>query len=64
MRILSLLLLLTACSGDPRDYGITGARPVQPPAAREDLSGIPDSSGVIGPSVTPTTGGGRFWGYN
>ena len=71
MRIASLLLLLclAACSGDPRAYGITGpgvppSPPVQPDDSALGQPGIPDSSTVYGPSVTPSTGPNKFWGYN
>ena len=56
-----LLLALTACAGDPRDYGITGARAPAPPVARED-GGMPGT--FYGPSVTPSPGSGKFFGYN
>jgi hypothetical protein len=71
MRIALFLLLscLAACSGDPRSYGITGpGRQPAPPALPDDATlgqpGIPDGGSVVGPSITPSTGSNRFWGYN
>jgi hypothetical protein len=67
--VLTLLLLaLAACSGNPSAYGITGpARPSGPQPTDDAVisaPGIPDGSTVVGPSMTPSTGSGRFWGYN
>jgi hypothetical protein len=65
--LLLLLLSLAACSGDPRAYGITGARPAKPPPApgeESSIGGAPDTGTVYGPTNGPTTGGGQFWGYN
>jgi hypothetical protein len=64
-----LLLCLAACSGDPRAYGITGpGRPPQPPVQPDDATltqpGLPNSGSAYGPSVNPSTGNGRFWGYD
>jgi hypothetical protein len=71
MRIIAILsvLCLAACSGDPRSYGITGpGKPQAPPEQPDDSSvgrpGIPDSGTVYGPSVVPSTGSNRYWGYN
>lgn len=71
MRIASCLLLLClgACSGDPRAYGITGpgAAPQPPPQPNDSTlgdPGVPNTGSVYGPSITPSTGSGRFWGYN
>jgi hypothetical protein len=68
---LGLLTVLAACSGDPRDYGITGPGP--PPAKVVHHEDEPDTSptpGVTttgtsyGPSTGPVTGTSGFWGYN
>jgi hypothetical protein len=67
-RAASLLVLLglAACSGNPRDYGITGpgSTPSLQPDTTLGMPGVPDASTVYGPSLEPTTGSGRFWGYN
>jgi hypothetical protein len=66
--ILLLLLCLSACSGDPGAYGITGPAPPTPPVPMEDsragTPGVPEPASAISPSIYPTTGNGRFWGYN
>ncbi|HEY0425724.1 MAG TPA: hypothetical protein VGC82_20575 [Rhodopila sp.] len=71
MIVLGLLVLLTACSGDPASYGITGPGiqklPVGPAADTPDSSptpGISTTGSSYGPSNRPTTGGSGFWGYN
>ncbi len=67
-----LLIGLTACSGDPRSYGITGPG-AQPPAApsaeiapeeASPVPGVSNSGTSYGPATQPTTGGSGFWGYN
>ncbi len=64
----ALLLALGSCAGTPADLGITGpAAPVQPPEPDDsniDRPGLPDPMGGYGPSITPSTGGGRFYNYN
>jgi hypothetical protein len=68
----ALLAALTGCSGSPHSMGITGPGVAPPPAvpAPDDpentgtLLGGPGSSGTYHPETGPTTGGGRFWGYN
>ena len=66
--LLTLPLLLVACGGDPASYGITGtAPPLPPPDAGEISNGIPGApvTGTsYGPTIGPSTGTGRFWGYN
>jgi hypothetical protein len=66
--LILLLIGLAACSGDPRDYGITGpaAPPPMPVENPADLggSGLPDATTTYGPSSAPSTGRGRFWNYN
>ncbi len=70
--VVGSFLALTACSGDPRSYGITGPGSQPPPAAMpgptgDDTSaipGVPTSGSYYGPSNGPMTGGSGFWGYN
>jgi hypothetical protein len=67
--VILAVLCLAACSGNPRDYGITGpgqgpAPPVHPDDSSVGQPGIPDSGTVYGPSVVPNTGSNRYWGYN
>lgn len=70
MRILAALVLfgLAACSGNPGAYGITGPNaPVQPEAPTDatlTAPGLPDNGTMYGPTVAPTTGQSRYWGYN
>jgi hypothetical protein len=64
-----LLLCLAGCSGNPSAYGITGpgaqqARPRLPDDATVGQPGLPDTGTVVGPSITPSTGSSRYWGYN
>jgi hypothetical protein len=70
--LLGLLLVLAACSGDPRTFGITGpggpALP-KPDAAqtRDDtnsMPGVPTTGTYYGPTNGPVTGSSGFWGYN
>ena len=66
---LLLLLGLAACSANPAAYGITGpgrppVLPAQPGDADVGQPGLPNSASVYGPSIVPSTGTGRFWGYN
>jgi hypothetical protein len=66
------LMLLAACSGDPRSYGITGPgpqpAPVVLPADTADTSnpvpGVPTSGSYYGPSNGPIKSNSRFFGYN
>jgi hypothetical protein len=70
--ILGLALVLAACSGDPRSYGITGPGPQLAPApvaepTGQDINtvpGVPTSGSYYGPSTGPTSGSTGFWGYN
>jgi hypothetical protein len=67
-----LVLVLAACSGDPRSFGITGPgvqTVTQPDAAptgadTSPTPGAPTSGSYYGPSNGPITGGSGFWGYN
>jgi hypothetical protein len=65
------LLPLAACAGGPQGLGITGpqghptAVEAPPPAADPlDAPDLLQSGSRYGPSTTPTTGGGHFWGYD
>ncbi len=70
--LLLLLLPLAGCAGGPQALGITGPRgsslgTTAPPPAGQDPLDSPNSfqSGTrYSPSSGPTTGSGRFWGYN
>lgn len=69
-RLLCCLLLLgglTACGSSPQSLGITGALPVAPPEPGGDNvirdPGAPQGNADYNPSVLPTTGGGRYYGY-
>jgi hypothetical protein len=78
MRVLPLLLLLLAlagCVATPEQLGITGPQATAPlpatigaPEAPADPLDNPDqlqSNGTrYGPNPVPSTGTGRFWGYN
>lgn len=67
---LGFLLLLAACSGDPRSWGITGPAaqpaPVAASAGAEatPTPGVSTSGTSFGPSSGATTGESGFWGYN
>ena len=58
---------LTACGSSPQSLGLTGAVPVAPPEAQGDNvisdPGAPQGNATFNPSVLPTTGGGRYYGY-
>lgn len=66
--VLAALLALAGCSGTPADLGITGPTEPMPPPEPDDSAigrpGIPDPVGGYGPSIAPSTGGGRFFNYN
>jgi hypothetical protein len=65
---MALLLVLAGCSGTPADLGITGPTAPVPPQDQDDSTisrpGLPDPYGGYGPSIAPSTGGGRFYNYN
>jgi len=64
---LVLMLGLSACSGDPASYGITGPgmQPVPGPSGTTvDAPAIPNTGSTYGPSVVPSTGNGNYWNYN
>jgi len=60
-----LLVGLAGCS--PQALGITGPPLSAPPEAEGDnvilAPGIPQGNSTYNPSVLPTTGGGRYYGY-
>ena len=64
----SLLLLLAACGADPASLGVTGAAiPPPPPDPGETQTGIrgaPSIGTQYAPNLAPSTGAGKFWGYN
>ena len=66
--MLIVLCALTGCSGTPADLGITGPTAPVPPQEPDDSTidrpGLPDPINGYGPSITPSTGGGRFYNYN
>jgi len=67
-----MLLPLAACAGGPQALGITGPQGGAPaavvaPAPPADPFDNPEAlqSGTrFGPSYTPSTSGGHFWGYD
>ncbi len=66
--ILSLLLFLGGCGANPAALGITGAPiPAPPPDPGEVQTGIPGAP-ITGtqyaPNLPPSTGAGKYWGYN
>jgi hypothetical protein len=78
MRLFHLVLMLLplgGCAATPQALGITGpegstANPATPSADQSpptdplDNPDILQSGGRYGPSYAPSTGGGKFWGYN
>jgi hypothetical protein len=68
---LSSLIVLAACSGDPKSWGLTGPGPQQAPpeapVAAPDTSptpGVTTTGPTYGPTFGPTGGNNGFWGYN
>ena len=68
--LLAVPLLLAGCAAGPQALGITGpgAQPAAPATeAAPDPFDNPNamqSGGRYGPSYAPTTGSGRYWGYD
>ena len=70
--LLMLLLPLAGCAGGPQALGITGPHGstlgrIPGPAAGQDPLDNPnalDSGTRYAPGIKPTTGSGRYWGYN
>jgi hypothetical protein len=62
------LLVLAGCAATPADLGLTGPAPPVPPRILDDSTigypGLPDAGGGYGPSLMPSTGGGRYYNYN
>jgi hypothetical protein len=70
--LLLVLFALAGCAGGPQALGITGPRDsslgtTPPPPPGQDPLDSPNTfqSGTrYSPSTGPTTGSGRYWGYN
>jgi hypothetical protein len=69
--VLGSVIVLTACSGDPRSYGITGPGtaklPPQVPTVAGEATptpGVPTPGSYYGPTHGPSSGDSGFWGYN
>jgi len=63
-----MLTGLAACSGSPEALGLTGATPQTPPEQPGDNAVIApgvtqQGSFTYNPTITPSTGGGRYYGY-
>ena len=71
-RLALMLLPLAGCAATPQALGITGpqgntetpAADQSPPSDPLDNPDIMQSGTRYGPSYAPSTGGGKFWGYN
>ena len=65
---LLLALALAGCEAPPASLGISGPARLQPPAELDDSTivnpGMPDAGNGYGPSIAPSTGGGRYFNYN
>lgn len=61
------IVLLVGCSRSPASLGLTGAVPPQAPETASDAligtPGVHPGDGLYTPSLTPSTGGGRYFGY-
>jgi hypothetical protein len=69
--LLGFLIVLTACSGDPAKYGITGPGTQPVPVAKaadspdgQPVPGVTTMGSSYGPSNGPSSGSSGFWGYN
>jgi hypothetical protein len=66
--MLAVLFALAGCSATPADLGITGptapVEPQEPDDSTIGRPGLPDPMSGYGPSIIPSTGGGRFYNYN
>jgi len=68
----SAMILLAACSGDPKSYGITGPgqqtpAPVVSPLdsnASTPTPGVPTAGSYYGSSIGPIPTNSGFFGYN
>jgi hypothetical protein len=68
---LGFLMLLAACSGDPKSWGITGPGAQPPPVVgptdpldTDTSPGVSTSGTSYGPTNRPTSGSSGFFGYN
>ena len=69
--VLCLCGLLAGCAGGPQSLGITGPGPTgattpQPYVAADPAESVESlgNAARYAPNMVPTTGGGRYWGYN
>jgi hypothetical protein len=69
--LLGVLVGLSACSGDPKSFGITGPGPQAAPVApgvNDDsgnpVPGVSTSGSYYGPSNGPIKSNSGFFGYN
>jgi hypothetical protein len=69
--VLGLLVLLSACSGDPKSWGITGPGGASQPAASNDPvpeattpPGMSTTGSTYGPTGGASSGTSGYWGYN
>jgi hypothetical protein len=64
--VLLIVLGVSACSGGPQSLGITGPGPQGPPLPGPPvgIGDLTDYGTLYEPAMVPTSGGGRFWGYN
>lgn len=65
--ILVCLLAMTACSGDPAAFGITGPSPQIRPTSDEGARGSFQNEDVgqsVDPNYDPGAADTRFWRYN
>ena len=62
------LSILAGCSGTPASFGLTGrVAPTVPEAASDAVIGLPGiqpDNGSYTPRLTPSTGSGRYFGYD
>lgn len=67
---LGCLIALSACSGDPKSFGITGPGPQGTPSGPvfqvpgETSPGVSTSGSYYGPSNGPVKSNSGFFGYN
>jgi hypothetical protein len=67
-----IVMLVAACSGDPKSYGITGpgqnpitpVAPMADPNASSPAPGVPTSNSYYGSSIGPIPSSSGFFGYN
>ncbi len=65
--LLACLPALAGCAGSAESLGLTGAPLTAPPAEASDatigLPGVNPGTGPYTPSLLPSTGAGRYFGY-